>query len=321
MNGIARRACVEGWMSFAGAPTAEIELSIELFPPKTAAQAETLRLEAARLAALEPDLISVTCGAGGEGGRGTELLVHELRQRHRCKVVPHMTCVGSSRAEVDAQAQRYWDAGIRAVVALRGDLPGMIGPYVPRPDGYAYASDLVAGLRRIGDFEIAVGGYPETHPAAPSAAFDLDNLARKVDAGASRIITQYCFDTDTLLRFRDRVVSRGIQAELVPGIMPVHNFAQIKRFSGMCGASVPAWLEALFHGIEDQPALRDMVAVGVAAEQCRRLIAEGLTHLHIYALNRSTLTTALCLLLGRGIEVAPPTAPPTSAAGLAVAAA
>jgi methylenetetrahydrofolate reductase (NADPH) len=319
MNGIARRACVEGWMSFAGAPTAEIELSIELFPPKTPAQAETVRAETARLAALEPDLISVTCGAGGEGGRGTELFVHELRARYPFRIVPHMTCIGSARAEVDAQAQRYWDAGIRSVVALRGDLPGMTGPYTPRPDGYAYASDLVAGLRRIGDFEIAVGGYPETHPAAPSAAFDLDNLARKVDAGATRIITQYCFDTDTLLRFRDRVVSRGITAQLVPGIMPVHNFAQIKRFSGMCGASVPAWLEALFHGIEDQPALRDMVAVGVAAEQCRRLIAEGLTHLHIYALNRSALTTALCRLLGRGVEVAPAAAAP--ATGLAAAAA
>lgn len=321
MNGTAPRRCVEGWMSFAGAPAEGIELSIELFPPKTAAQAETLRAETARLAALAPDAISVTCGAGGEGGRGTELLVHELRARYPFRVVPHMTCIGSSREAVDQQARAYWAAGIREVVALRGDLPGMTGPYQPRADGYAYAADLVAGLRRIGDFTIAVGGYPETHPAAPSAAFDLDNLARKVDAGASRIITQYCFDTDTLLRFRDRVVSRGINAELVPGIMPVHNFAQIKRFSGMCGASVPNWLEALFHGIEDQPALRDMVAVGVAAEQCRRLIAEGLSHLHIYALNRSGLTTALCRLLGRGVELAPEAAAPVPAPGLAVAAA
>jgi methylenetetrahydrofolate reductase (NADPH) len=199
---------------------------------------------------------------------------------------------------VDALARRYWEAGVRRIVALRGDPPKEGGPYRPRPDGYAFASDLVAGLKAVADFEVSVGCYPEVHPEAGSALADLENLKRKIDAGATRLISQYCFDTDRVLRFRDALEVAGIAAEFVPGIMPIHSFAQVRRFSAACGASIPPWLAALFEGVEEGSQLHAMLAASVAVEQCRRLAAEGLTRFHLYALNRAELPAALLRLLG-----------------------
>ena len=209
----------------------------------------------------------------------------------------HLTCVGAPREEVDDIARGYWDAGVRHIVALRGDAPAGQA-YEPHPGGYAFASDLVAGLRRVGDFEISVGAYPETHPAARSVQDDLDNLKRKLDAGATRAITQYFFDTATYLRFLDCCLAAGITAPIVPGIMPVSNFAQAARFSAMCGTTVPDWLGHLFQGTEDDPEMRRTVASIVAAEQVRTLQANGVDEFHFYTLNRPHLTYAIAHILG-----------------------
>ncbi len=280
------------------APLPSVRLSIECFPPRGERAAARFWRNLGRLASVEPVFLSVTCGAGGTGREGTFPLVQEIRRRFGLEVAAHLTCAGHSRAEVDDLARAYWRSGVRHLVALRGDPPDGAARYEPRPDGYAYAADLVAGLRRIADFEISVAGYPETHPEAPSPAFDLDNLRRKVDAGASRIIGQYCFDTEKVLRFRDTLQRAGIRVPFVPGIMPIHDFARIKRFSRRCGASVPLWLERMFCGVPADSPLHAMIAASIAAEQCRRLVAEGFDHLHIYALNRASLTLAVCRLLG-----------------------
>ncbi len=279
-------------------PLPRVRLSIECFPPRGEEAKARFWESLGRLATVEPAFLSVTCGAGGSGREGTFPLVREIRRRLGLEVAAHLTCAGYARAEVDDLARAYWQSGVRHIVALRGDPPRGSERYEPRPDGYPYAADLVAGLRRIADFEISVAGYPETHPEAPSPAFDLDNLRRKVDAGACRIIGQYCFDTEKVLRFRDRLRRAGITVPFVPGIMPIQNFAQIKRFSRQCGASVPLWLERLFCGVSPGTPLHAMIAASIAAEQCRRLAAEGFDHLHIYALNRASLTLAVCRLLG-----------------------
>lgn len=281
----------------------KIDLSIELFPAKSAEAAARLERSLDQFVAASPRFISVTCGAGGTGEEGTAPLVRLVQERFGVPAAAHMTCAYAARAEIDDTARRYWDQGIRRIVALRGDPPKGTDRYVPRADGYAYAADLVAGLKRVADFEISVGVYPEVHPEAGSAAADLDNVARKVDAGASRLVTQYCFDTRAILRFRDRLAARGIDAEFVPGIMPIHTFSQIKRFSGMCGAGIPAWLEELFDGVEEGSTMHDIVAANVAVDQCRRLVAEGVTALHVYALNRTELPSALVRLMG---QKAPP---------------
>ena len=212
-------------------------------------------------------------------------------------VAAHMTCAWSSREEIDELAREYWRRGVRRIVALRGDPPKGAERYTPRADGYAYAADLIAGLKAVADFEISAGCYPEVHPEAESAEADLENLRRKVEAGASRLVTQYCFDTDRILRFRDRLVAAGIDAEYVPGIMPIHNFTQIKRFSLGCGAGIPAWLERLFEGVDESSPMHGMIAASLASEQCRRLAAEGLTRMHVYALNRAELPLAIRHLL------------------------
>ena len=209
----------------------------------------------------------------------------------------HLTCVGATKEEVNEVARQYWDAGVRHIVALRGDPPPGTD-YAPHPGGYAYAADLVAGLRAIAPFEISVGAYPETHPAAISPTDDLDALKRKLDAGATRAITQYFFDTDVYLRFLDRCLAAGIKAPVVPGIMPVSNFAQIARFSAMCGASVPDWLGRMFEGTENEPELRRMIGMVVAAEQVRLLQANGVDEFHFYTLNRPELTFAIAHVLG-----------------------
>ncbi|MEM8589451.1 MAG: methylenetetrahydrofolate reductase, partial [Pseudomonadota bacterium] len=210
----------------------------------------------------------------------------------------HLTCVGAPRDRIDAIARRYWDMGVRHLVALRGDLPDTDAAYQPRPDGYAYAADLVAGLKRVADFEISVAAYPEVHPAAISTAADLENLKRKVDAGADRAITQFFFNNTVFLRFRDRVAAAGITVPLVPGILPISNFARAQTFAEMCGASVPARMHALFDGLDDDPEARQQQAVAVAAEQCLDLRRHGVDAFHFYTLNRAELTLAVCAALG-----------------------
>ena len=214
------------------------------------------------------------------------------------RAAAHLTCVAATRAEVDAVARRYWNAGIRHVVALRGDPPKNTGRYSPHPGGYAFASDLVEGLRRVADFEITVAAYPEMHPEARDAAADIDNLKRKLDAGATRAITQYFFDVETYLRYLDRVRAAGIDVPVVPGTLPVTNFAQLKRFSAMCGATVPAWMADLFGGLDEDPETRKLVAASIAAEQCRVLQANGVNEFHFYTLNRANLTYAIARILG-----------------------
>ena len=295
----------------AGAPP-PAGLSIEIFPPKSPEAEARLERNLGLFVAAGPRFISVTCGAGGTADEGTFNLVRRVQDHYGVPAAAHLTCAAASRGEIDELASRYWEAGIRRIVALRGDPPKGSGAYVPNPDGYAYAADLVAALRRVADFEISVGCYPEVHPEAGSAFADLENLKRKVDAGASRIITQYCFDTDRLLRFRDALDIAGIRAEFVPGIMPIHNFAQISRFSAACGAGIPDWLARLFDGVEGDSPLHAMLAANVAVEQCRRLAAGGLTTLHVYALNRAELPQALLRLLGVGGPAA--AAAPTAAA-------
>ena len=251
-----------------------------------------------RLAPLGPRFVSVTYGAGGATRDRTHATVTRIERDAGLRAAAHLTCVAATRAEVDAVARRYWDAGIRHVVALRGDPPKDTGRYRPHPGGYAFAADLVEGLKRVADFEISVAAYPEVHPEARDAAADLDNLKRKLDAGATRAITQYFFEVETYLRYLDRVRAAGIHVPVVPGILPVTNFAQVKRFSAMCGATVPGWMADLFDGLDEDPETRKLVAASIAAEQCRALQANGVDEFHFYTLNRANLTYAIARILG-----------------------
>ncbi len=273
-------------------------VSFEFFPPKTVEMEARLWEVIKRLEPLAPRFVSVTYGAGGSTRERTHATVRRIRHETGLEPAAHLTCVAAARAEIDAVADDYWQSGIRHIVALRGDPPAGGQAYAPHPDGYAYAADLVAGLKSIADFEISVAAYPETHPEAASAERDLDNLKRKLDAGASRAITQYFFDVDLYLRFRDRAATAGIAVPLVPGILPVTNYAQVKKFSAVCGASIPAWMEAHFDGLDGDPDTRRLVATSLAAEQCRRLHAEGVHEFHFYTLNRADLIVAICHLLG-----------------------
>ncbi|WP_207537725.1 methylenetetrahydrofolate reductase [Sabulicella rubraurantiaca] len=274
------------------------KLSFEFFPPKNEKMEADLWAAIRRLEPLGPRFVSVTYGAGGSTRSRTHDTVARLVQETSLTPAAHLTCVGATREEVDEVARAYWEAGVRHIVALRGDPPAGAEKYEPHPGGYAQAEDLVRGLRRIGDFDISVGAYPETHPAALSADADLDFLKRKIDAGANRAITQYFFDTDVYLRFLDRCHAAGITLPIVPGILPVANFTQVKRFSGMCGASVPGWLEALFEGLEEDAGTRHLIAATVAAEQVRILQANGVDEFHFYTLNRADLTYAIAHILG-----------------------
>jgi methylenetetrahydrofolate reductase (NADPH) len=272
-------------------------LSFEFFPPRSETLEAQLWACIRRLEPLAPHFVSVTYGAGGTTQERTHTTV--LRIVRETSLVPaaHLTCVGASRIETAEIARRYWEAGVRHIVALRGDPPPGTH-YAPHPEGCAYAADLVALLREVADFEISVAAYPETHPEALSPGADLDNLKRKLDAGASRAITQYFFDSAVYLRFLDRCLTAGITAPIVPGIMPVSNYAQAVRFSSLCGASVPTWLGELFEGTEDDPETRRMVAAVVAAEQVRLLQANGVDEFHFYTLNRPDLTYAIAHILG-----------------------
>jgi methylenetetrahydrofolate reductase (NADPH) len=250
------------------------------------------------LSVLEPRLVSVTYGADGSTRERTHAAVERIRKETQLTPAPHLTCIGASQGEVDDIAREYWDMGVRHLVALRGDPPKDVQRYTPYPGGYAYASDLVAGLKRIADFDIAVAAYPEVHPEADSAQADLDNLKRKLDAGASRAITQFFFDVDAYLGFRDRCAVAGIESTIVPGILPITRFPQLTRFAEQCGASVPGWLQDRFDGLEDDPDTRKLIAASVAIEQVRQLQNEGIDEFHFYTLNRSELTFAICHALG-----------------------
>ena len=276
----------------------DIGVSFEFFPPKTERMGEILWDSISTLAPLEPRFVSVTYGAGGTTRERTHATVERIVRETRIPAAAHLTCVDASRAEIEEIARAYWEIGVRHIVALRGDPPTSGASFVARPDGYASAADLVAGLKAIAPFEISVGAYPETHPEAASAEADLDNLKRKIDAGADRAITQFFFEPDTFFRFRDAAAAAGIEAEIVPGIMPVSNFAAVQRMSGMTGTAVPGWLAHLFEGLDALPAARQLVAATVAAEMCRRLYAGGVRQFHFYTLNRAELSYAICHLLG-----------------------
>jgi len=273
-------------------------VSFEFFPPNTEKMEATLWKSIERLAELEPRFVSVTYGADGSTRERTHAAVERIIAETELTPAPHLTCVGASRGEIDDIARDYWEMGVRHLVALRGDPPRDGGVYKPHPDGYAYASDLVAGLRKVADFDISVAAYPEVHPEAPDAAFDLDNLKRKLDAGATRAITQFFFDVELYLRFRDRCAGAGIESSIVPGILPISRFPQLERFAKMCGASVPDWLRDRFDGLEDDMDTRQLIAANVAIEQVRALQQEGIDEFHFYTLNRSELTYAICHALG-----------------------
>ena len=273
-------------------------VSFEFFPPNTEAMEETLWQSIKRLADLGPRFVSVTYGADGSTRERTHAAVARIIDETSLTPAPHLTCIDASRGEIDDIAREYWEMGVRHLVALRGDAPKGSGPYKPKSDGYAYAADLVTGLRKVGDFDISVAAYPEVHPEAPGAEFDLDNLKRKLDAGATRAITQFFFDTDTFLQFRDRCGKAGIDSAIVPGILPITRFPQLERFASMCGASVPDWLRERFDGLDDDAETRQMIAASVAIEQVRRLQSEGIEDFHFYTLNRSELTYAICHALG-----------------------
>ena len=276
-----------------------LKVSFEFFPPKNEAMEKALWEAVTRLTPLQPSFVSVTYGAGGSTRQRTHDTVVRLKKETAIEPAAHLTCVAATKGEIDDVARAYWDAGIRHIVALRGDPPsGMGGKYSPHPGGYANAADLVAGLKKIGDFQISVAGYPEKHPDSPSPEADLENLRRKVDAGADRCITQFFFEAEDYLRFRDRAAAAGISVPIVPGIMPVSNFPSIARIAGLCGSKVPAWLADLFEGLDDDVETRRMIAATVAGDLCRRLEAEGVDKFHFYTLNRADLTFAICHLLG-----------------------
>ncbi len=275
-----------------------VQVSFEFFPPSTDQAADTLWSSIQRLAPLNPSYVSVTYGAGGTTRERTHATVARLRRETNLEPAAHLTCVGASRDEINKIAQGYWDAGVKHIVALRGDSPDGFGQYAPHPDGYAYASDLVAGLKKVADFRISVAAYPEPHPDAPSPEVDLDNLKRKIDAGATEAITQFFFDVETYLRFLDRARAAGISVPIIPGILPVTNFTQVAKFAAKTGASVPSWMADLFAGLEDEPETRKLVAASMAAEQCRVLHANGVDQFHFYTMNRADLCFAICHILG-----------------------
>jgi len=273
-------------------------ISFEFFPPKTDDMELKLWDAIKQLEPLSPKFVSVTYGAGGGTRERTHHTVRRIVQETGLKPAAHLTCVAASREEVDQVARDYWEAGVRHIVALRGDPPQGMAGYTPHPEGYRYSSGLVAGLKRIGDFEISVAAFPEKHPDSASFEADIDYLKQKIDAGATRAITQYFFDTDLYFCFLDRVRAAGITIPIVPGILPIGNFAQVVKFSAMCGASVPDWLGKLFEGLDKDLSARNTMAVKVALEQCQKLLAAGVTDLHFYTLNRADLTMAICKGLG-----------------------
>jgi len=282
---------------FSGLP-GDIDVSFEFFPPKNATMNETLWQSVETLAPLGPRFASVTYGAGGSTRERTHQQVVRIQNEARIPAAAHLTCVEATREEVDEVARHYWDEGIRHIVALRGDAPDGQSQYAPHPGGYANAVELIAGLKKVANFEISVAAYPEVHPDSPDRQADLDNLKAKFDAGATRAITQFFFDPQCFFDFRDRAAAAGIDGEIVPGIMPVLSFAAVRRMSGLCGTAIPPWMEGLFDGLDDRPAARQLVSATIAAELCRRLYAGGVRQFHFYTLNRAELSYAICHMLG-----------------------
>lgn len=276
-----------------------IRVSFEFFPPKTEEMERQLWDSIERLAPLSPNFVSVTYGAGGSTRERTHATVKRVLRETGLVPAAHLTCVDATRADVDAVIRSYVDAGVRHIVALRGDSPAGIGSaYAPHPGGYANAAELVAGIRRIADIEVSVAAYPEKHPDSPSVEADIDMLQAKVDAGANRAITQFFFENDLYFRYLDRVRARGIAIPVVPGILPVQNFRQAKNFAERTGASVPGWLAERFEGLDDDLATRKLIAAAVAAEQVLDLVDRGVADFHFYTMNRADLVYAICHLLG-----------------------
>ena len=276
----------------------DIGVSFEFFPPRTEKMEQVLWESVKTLEPLHPRFVSVTYGAGGSTRERTHATVARIARETELTAAAHLTCVEASRGEVDDIARAYWDSGIRHIVALRGDPPEAGMPFAPQADGYQGAAELVAGLKRVAPFEISVAAYPEIHPDSPTRAADLDNLKRKIDAGADRAITQFFFSPDCFFRFRDEAAAAGIDAELVPGILPVSNVAQTRKFAASCGATIPRWMDNLFEGLDNLPAARQLVAATVAAELCGQLYSGGERTFHFYTLNRAELAYAICHLLG-----------------------
>jgi methylenetetrahydrofolate reductase (NADPH) len=288
----------------------EISVSFEFFPPKNERMEDALWSAIRRLEPLGPQFVSVTYGAGGTTRERTHATVERLVKETALQPAAHLTCVGAGCNEIDAVVRDYWDAGVRHIVALRGDPAGGVGTrYEPHPGGYANAAELVSGIAKIGAFEISVAGYPEKHPESRSLAADLDNLKAKVDAGANRVITQFCFDNEHYFRFVENARARGIWCPIVPGIVPIHNFKQVAGFATKTGTSIPAWLARRFEGLDDDPATTHLVAAAVAAEQVMDLVDQGIRQFHFYTLNRADLVFAICHLLG--LRARTPAAPQT----------
>ncbi len=277
----------------------DIVVSFEFFPPKNEKMEETLWASIRRLEPMRPDFVSVTYGAGGSTRERTHATVSRIVRETLVAPAAHLTCVNASRREVDEVARAYWQAGVRHVVALRGDPPAGPGTrFEPHPEGYQNAADLVAGLKRLAKFEVSVAAYPEKHPESASVEADIDNLKAKVDAGANRAISQFFFDNASFLRYVDRVRARGVDVPIVPGIVPIHNFKQVASFATRTGASVPAWLVRRFEGLDDDAPTSHLVAAAVAAEQVMDLVDHGVRQFHFYTLNRADLVYAICHLLG-----------------------
>lgn len=273
-------------------------VSFEFFPPKDEAMEQTLWESVERLAPLQPRFVSVTYGADGSTRARTHNIVTKVQKNTSLTAAPHLTCIGAPREEILDIARDYWTSGIRHIVALRGDPPQGTTKYVPHPQGFAYAVDLVKGLKSVADFEISVATYPEPHPESPSADFELTNLKSKIDAGADRAITQFFFDAGQFLRFRDRCAAAGIKASIVPGILPITRFPQMLRMAQRCGASVPEWLAHRFDGLDDDADTRRLIAAAVAIEQVQELQKHGVEEFHFYTLNRAEMSYAICHALG-----------------------
>jgi methylenetetrahydrofolate reductase (NADPH) len=288
---------------------APIRVSFEFFPPADEQMEATLWSSVERLAPLAPSFVSVTYGADGSTRERTHRVVTRIQQETTLTGAPHLTCIGAARGEILDIARGYWDEGVRHLVALRGDPPQGESGYRAHTDGFIFAAELVAALARVAPFDISVAAYPEVHPEAHSAQADLENLKRKIDAGASRAITQFFYDTGTFLRFRDRCAAVGIGAPIVPGILPITRFAQVRRFAERCGASIPAWLQERFEGLEEDPDTRRLIAANVAIEQVQELKGHGVTEFHFYTLNRAELTYAICHALGLRAPARPPACP------------
>jgi methylenetetrahydrofolate reductase (NADPH) len=276
----------------------DIAVSFEFFPPNSEKMGETLWQSIQTLAPLGPRFVSVTYGAGGSTRTRTHATVKRILEETNLTPAAHLTCVSASKAEVEEVAREYWELGVRHIVALRGDPPEAGTKYRPHPRGYRDATELVAGLKAVAPFDISVAAYPEMHPDSSTRAFDLDNLKRKIDAGADRAITQFFFSADCFLRFRDEAAAAGIAIDIVPGILPVSNVATTRRFAQTCGATIPKWLDELFEGLDDLPSARQLIAATVAAEICGQLYAGGVRQFHFYTLNRAELSYAICHLLG-----------------------